>query len=287
MSSTSGLGLRRASFALACLCVLGFVAMVAVGAPAADGAGSECPNATIRGQQGSGFLPECRAYEMVSPVKKAGNQAFVDGNGNMLYSRAGVSGDSIIYYTTGAVSEAKRGVQAFTVGTRTPGGWTNKSAIPGPEPSIPITVESQLPMGVQISADASHVAFFGGSFVTENPNVPNKSMGGYLTSPDGPIQWLNRPLSDSASPRPGELGVNNETEIVGGSPDFGILFFTYCGTITAADAPRDGSLNHGLYVSEAGAVRTAGTLPDGSVDPDGAVPASLAGKTESLPPFQA
>lgn len=279
MPPTSGLGLRRGSFALACLCVLGIVVFVGAGAPAADGAGGECPNAAIRGQQGSGFLPDCRAFEMVSPVQKAGNQAFVDGNGYPLYSRAGASGDSIIYYTTGAVSEAKRGVQAFTAGTRTPDGWTNISAIPGPEPGIPITVESQLPMGVQISADASHVAFLGGSFVTENPNTPQSSFGGYLTSPDGPLQWLNRPLTASATPRPGEVGLNNTTEIIGGSPDFGTLYFGYCGTITAADAPREGSLNPGFYVSEAGAVHTAGVLPDGSVDPDGAAP-----PTWNLPP---
>ena len=40
---------------------------------AAAGQADSCPNAAIRAAQGSSFLPECRAYEQVSPVEKNGN----------------------------------------------------------------------------------------------------------------------------------------------------------------------------------------------------------------------
>lgn len=274
----SGTGLRRCLFGIACLGVLSSVAFLGSGVPSAEGAGEACPNAAIRSEQGSTFLPDCRGYEMVSPVEKSGNQAVVSGNGNVYYSRAAASGNAIVYETSGPMGEAFRGLQFYTTGVRTPDGWTAKASIPGPEAGISLSFFNQSPNNVVIADDASRLAFVSGdTYVTENPPNPednsSASVAGYLTTPSGPIQWLNRPLDEAAAPRPGELTYENQTRLIGGSPDLSTLYFSYCGTITAADAPRTGHENYGFYVSENGHVSTAGVLPDGTVDPDGAIPA--------------
>lgn len=52
--------------------VLGLpLAVAAMAAAPASGLASECSNEAVREQQGSTYLPECRAYEMVSPVGSA------------------------------------------------------------------------------------------------------------------------------------------------------------------------------------------------------------------------
>jgi hypothetical protein len=85
---------------LACLirslpCVL---AMLMCGsAPAlADGA---CPNEQVRGEQGSTRLPDCRAYEMVSPVFKGGFDASLINGG-------AENGESVAFFSPGAFAGA-------------------------------------------------------------------------------------------------------------------------------------------------------------------------------------
>jgi hypothetical protein len=258
---------------LACLCLLGLAAFLGGGA-AATAATAECPNAAIRGQQGSSFLPDCRAYEMVSPVEKGGSMAAINGEGVVVYARASTDGDRITYYSSGPMGDpSPRGIQFFTQGSRTGSGWTNRNAIPGPEQGITVSYYNHLPASPLLAADGSGLAFAGVTYVAENPQEkaePSRSNGAYLTTPDGPIQWLTKPQTEAAQPRPGQLSSQNIMHMVGGSNDLSTMYFQYCGTLTSADTPRAGRTNYGFYVSHDGQVSTAGTLPDGSVDPDGA-----------------
>lgn len=78
-----------AAFGLACLCLL---VLAAIAGPAmATAAGAECPNEEFR-RGPSALLPECRAYEMVSPPEK--------GNGGVypIYvPRASASGEAVLF----------------------------------------------------------------------------------------------------------------------------------------------------------------------------------------------
>jgi hypothetical protein len=67
--STQGSGIRRGRFGLVCLCVLGLAAFLGSGAPSAGA--QACPNEALR-QGPSANLPDCRAYELVSPPEKEG-----------------------------------------------------------------------------------------------------------------------------------------------------------------------------------------------------------------------
>jgi hypothetical protein len=77
--STQGSGMRRGLFGLVCLCVLGLAAFLGISAPSASAAA--CPNEAFRSGP-SASLPDCRAYEMVSPPEKEGFEVIPNG-GNL------------------------------------------------------------------------------------------------------------------------------------------------------------------------------------------------------------
>lgn len=87
-----------AAFGLACLCLLAVAAIVGP-ATAATAAGGECPNEEFR-RGPSALLPECRAYELVSPALKEGGyviskpvvHASPDGNGASFFSYSSFAG---------------------------------------------------------------------------------------------------------------------------------------------------------------------------------------------------
>ena len=96
--------------------VAGLCSAVAVGAEG-------CPNEALRTELSSGLLPDCRAYEMVSPPYKEGYQMFLEKPGG--YSS---DGERAIVYSLGALAGAVGGGQSATQGDlyldrRSGSGW--------------------------------------------------------------------------------------------------------------------------------------------------------------------
>jgi WD40 repeat protein len=85
-----------------------------------------CPNEQLRSEQPYGAtLPDCRAYEMVSPLYKDDNSISAQG------SRAAVSGEAITYKSVGSFSEPKSALSENQyVARRGPGGWSTQSIMP-------------------------------------------------------------------------------------------------------------------------------------------------------------
>jgi hypothetical protein len=89
LGATRGLFLR----AVASLCALGALLALATLSPAGALAGEGCSNEALREAQTSTFLPDCRAYEQVSPVDKNGGDV-------MPYSprtRAAADGEAVSF----------------------------------------------------------------------------------------------------------------------------------------------------------------------------------------------
>ncbi len=110
------------------LLVAGLLVVVELGAPvgAARAEGVGCPNEQLRAEQPYGAgLPDCRAYEMVSPLDKGGNNiTFAD-------SRAAVSGEAVTYASPGSFAEPKGDLlEARYVSRRGPEGWSTQNVSP-------------------------------------------------------------------------------------------------------------------------------------------------------------
>jgi hypothetical protein len=110
--------------------LLGLVGVLVLGLPgvtlAAEGQG--CPNEALRVELGSGFLPDCRAYEMVTPPYKEGFELGVpldgfssDGDRAFMFGRGGLAG-------TEGESESL-GQSGVYMDTRTASGWQLEPAL--------------------------------------------------------------------------------------------------------------------------------------------------------------
>ena len=122
-------------------CSLVTVALLAWGA-SASAAG--CPNEAIREQQGTTDLPGCRAYEMVSPPDKGGND--VSPVTNM--TKSSMSGDRATWLSFGSFGDTQgTGVFSNYLSTRTSGGWTTDGISPPAEPApiVPSGITGLMP----------------------------------------------------------------------------------------------------------------------------------------------
>ncbi|MGE5335800.1 MAG: hypothetical protein ACM3JL_00030 [Nitrososphaerota archaeon] len=133
--------LTPAVLVLSALAVLGALAPAsAAAAPAA-----ECPNSQRRAEQGSAALPDCRAYELVTP---AGKDSAEPLGALTTYSaerdlrgaagaRASIGGDRFAWWSEYALPQASLS-QPYAPGvpglhylsTRTNGGWTSENVVP-------------------------------------------------------------------------------------------------------------------------------------------------------------
>lgn len=93
-----------------------------------------CPNAGLRAEQPFGLtLPDCRAYEMVSPVETNGQDA-TDAAINS-EPRVALSGEAITYASRGGFEDPEGGVQeSQLLSRRGPEGWKTQAITPLHEP---------------------------------------------------------------------------------------------------------------------------------------------------------
>ena len=103
------------------------VEVTAVFGAVAQGA---CPNEQLRSEQPYGLkLPDCRAYEMVSPLDKNDNNAVILESEQ--YVRASVSGEAITYASFGSFTEPVGAeFNSQYLSRRGPGGWSTSDITP-------------------------------------------------------------------------------------------------------------------------------------------------------------
>lgn len=123
--SRSALAGRASAFLFV---LAGLAAAACLGAP---GAAAACPNEAFR-VGASALLPECRAYEQVSPVDKGGANVAMP-----IEVSAAPSGDAAAFYASAAFAEAPGNpLIAGYIGRRGADNWTTESiSPPGSNPS--------------------------------------------------------------------------------------------------------------------------------------------------------
>jgi hypothetical protein len=212
-------------------------------------------------------LPDGRVYEQVSPANKNGNQAgasterALKAEGHETrYATASADGDSVLFEGTGPIGETASPLSLFFVATRTSSGWKTRAVMPRPQKSITEfggTLNS-VPKYIYPSTDLSHVMLTpGGSYA----KPAEAQCGLYLSDLD--------PFAPATCVTEGGVPV-------GGTPDFSTVDFTSASTLLPEDAPRAPHAGDawGFYEDSEGTLRDVGVLPDGSLDPFGAVPAA-------------
>jgi hypothetical protein len=239
-------------------------------------------------------LPDGRIYELVSPANKNGNQAgattdpFRTGVKNHL-GYVSPDGQGVLFEGTGPMGETPWAASVWFVATKNPGssGWSTHAALPRAEKSEGILAGGKAYVHyLDPSPDLSHamVVWFDGDAGPLAP-LPARSCGPdmYLVGSDPftTATWLDRPSPQLANPVESCAAKGFENVPVGGSPDFSTAYFTYPGTLLPEDAsraPHSGMYQPveawGFYEYREGALREAGVLPNGALDPFGAVPAA-------------
>jgi hypothetical protein len=123
---------RRASVSVALTWV---VACLAVGVTAGSASADTCANAQVREEQGSARLPDCRAYEMVSPVQKYGGVPvfpLMRGNLSEAAIAASADGSRMVWPSATPFADASNGLFLGYLSTRTALGWETRQQFPDP-----------------------------------------------------------------------------------------------------------------------------------------------------------
>lgn len=234
---------------------------------AAGATGSDsCPNAEIRGLQSSAYLPDCRAYEMVSPVDKEGANIAAAQHG---LTESSVDGNAIKYVSSTAFGDAT-GIQsrgAEYLARREPQGWVTHSVTPEQD-AVPGSGLNQLEEPAQymvFSPDLSEGVYLAGTpLVADHPNVERVS-NLYLRTDlfAAPLSDYEL-LSDSYAPIAGRLSTQSQgIAFAGASSDFSHVIFETYNNLTPETSGLDPTLPK-LYEWVNGVVRLAGVLPDGT-----------------------
>jgi hypothetical protein len=212
-----------------------------VDAPASLAAES-CPNA---GRPGAGFLPDCRAWELVSPIDKNGGDILADSG----RTRAATDGNAVAFASLTAFGDAVgTGVSTDYMALRgtdpDPGdnGWSSHALTP---PQKALSVNGVLAANPlyegDFSADLSHGVFRAWTPLTKDPDVAdvaNLYTRDDLRAPGtGSYQLVTScPLCGSTSPLPPLADPTLVPVFAGASADFRHIAFEVRGNLTA-DAP--------------------------------------------------
>jgi hypothetical protein len=259
--------------------ILGLLALIAsglvVGAAPAQAADS-CPNAAIRAAQHSTFLADCRAYEMVTPVKKnisvyAGYTDTTQNTASGFHLSA--DGSRVVSTVNGAYPGADSAPAFGRVSSRrTADGWITKPVDPpvstnayGARTVLTFAVSED---GKRALVQSDRVLAPGGVSGANNVYVRDTETGGYelvvVLPASGGDYWS-------------DLTYGGPTEV---SDDLRVVTFASSQQLTP-DAPP----GRGQYIWHQGqGVSYAAHNPDGTPLPGGALPGANGGAFRRMSP---
>jgi hypothetical protein len=268
----------RRSIGLTCLCLL---ALTAIAAPGTAAAAETCPNAKYRTGP-SLFLPECRAYEMVTPPGKTNVLKLLVGPTNI--AKVTEDGEKILYVTASGPldGDPSSGIPALERAHRTPTGWQTERAAPPILAPFGETLTG-VPRWVIPSSNLDKIFFSASGVYNANQVFTGRAnFNGSVHLSDGVTDaWVSEPTWSGSLPADGTPeDIWTRFVPVGGSSDFGIVYLNTFATLTPEDATsgRPALQSMAVYKYENGQLSNAGVLPDGSISPGGSVSAERIGQ---------
>ncbi|HYJ22674.1 MAG TPA: hypothetical protein VEW07_11710, partial [Solirubrobacterales bacterium] len=223
-----------------------------------------CPNARFR-SGASAYLPDCRAYEMVSPLDKSNADVLVVGGERTpaTYYQSAEAGDKLAYSAYRAFGDAQSApwTSQYIAG-RTGAGWTSHSVSPPRGTNILEILATADVEFKYFSPDLCSGWLVHDSDTLLAPGAPAKYAGLYRWDGCGPEPDAFSALSKAVPPhlKP-KLFV---PEIQGIADNGAHMIFRVADNLTA-DAPNLGASKPLLYESfGAGKLRSVCVLPNGS-----------------------
>jgi len=258
----------RGLFGLACLCVVGLVAFLGSGAPTA-GADEACPNEEIRVAQHATKLPDCRAWEKVSPADKNNGDIVADG-----LSTIAASGGGAVAFNghTGFADSIGSGAAGQTnyIARRDASGWTTHAITPTPLPEAVQTffAPTKLPL---FSTDLATALVLGYDLPAATDDTPFREN---LYTEDTVTRSLATVTRSQAKAEPSPLAFQHleEEEFAGMSDDGRHVALA---TETPLLPATEESFHTNVYQWDEGTLSLAGILPDGTIPPEGSTAARL------------
>ena len=249
-------------------------------AAAAPAGAAGCPNAQARVEDGYSLaLPDCRAYEQVSPVDKQDGDVVVpylpgvDVNEDQPF-QSSVSGDTVVY--EGDASSGGNGNTGSNeyLAERSDGGWMAQDVTP--VGGVFAAFSSDLSTGL--------LSFTPGTVESGPPlkvsGAPEGYENLYLRGSDGDYQVLNTETPPDRPAWTGGFGM----VFAGASSDFGDVAFEANDALTKASASAPAALEplsekaYNVYEWAEGQLRLVNVLPGNTkTDPDAVVGSIRAG----------
>jgi hypothetical protein len=236
-----------------------------------------CPNAAER-FGASANLPDCRAYELVTPAVK-------EDNGDIFAVYGYPDGEHVVMNSLVPLPGARNGDPTATLMSRTASGWVTTPLAPpqGPGESESATGDQEGPQ-MQVSFTSDFSTAFVDTPYADSPLDQNRSLDVYGINVSNGSSWLESlpdtgAMTESLYHPPGvDIGeLAPGSFLKGSSADGSRVFFstrvglpTAPGTPVFEPKPGFGSSVEQLYERHAGHTYVASVLPDGSLPECGA-----------------
>ncbi len=230
-----------------------------------------CPNAAYRVGSSTG-LPDCRTYEMVSPVIKNGGDVSGESFGQTLASETGERVEFMSKTGFGEVVGSGNAGYTQYVAERSPDGWVSKGITPTPNAANGAQIFYYKTEVMEFSSDLSIAGLLGYSLpegpATAMPNSENLYLEDTIT---GKLPVALTDTSYSSEPFPSYLPsfflqIFGKPELGGATPSLSVVTFaSHLNFLPEASE----IFNDKAYVYEHGSLKLLGVLPDGSIPPSG------------------
>jgi hypothetical protein len=256
MFRMAGISIRSGeTFPYSIMAIVVPVVLLALMWPAGALAG-QCANEQLRTEQGSTSLPECRAWELVSPPEKHGNNVSITRATDI----AAPTGNAFVFGSSGAFADAPTSLGlGYYLSTRGPEGWSTRSVEAPQENAGFLIVQGTL----AFSPDLTQA--FQVSRKALAPGAVEGQGNAYLTN----MLTGRRTLLASSSDEGlffNQFGYGSLTNEIQATPDYSHVAFATAAKLTP-DAV-EGQQN--VYEWGEGDLRLASLLPGGAPAAEGA-----------------
>jgi hypothetical protein len=191
--STRSTGRRLLAGAGGGTALLATLALFGVGATSAGAAG--CPNEQLRVENHSTTLPDCRAYEQVTPTYKQGIGLGSESGlafGSILNGLAD-DGEGVSYISIGNFSSSGQSIGSAYFAKRTPSGWMTVAAQPSAAEYDGISAEA---------TEARTPDLETALFTARRPTDPSNARRFYLGNVDGAVTEIGPIIPLAATTHP-------------------------------------------------------------------------------------